>query len=119
MFRACAVKHMVKFDSNETGLLTVFRKYQVEALKAIYRNPDGLNAGQVCMEVNNRGIKISRPSVTVFCNEMLDEGLLTFRDATGKGGHSKVYQPKFPTFSDAIDFLRKKITAMIEKELVV
>ena len=47
--------------------------------------------------VNERleeGKTISRASVIFFLNRMLDQGVLTWRDATGKGGHHKIYITK-------------------------
>jgi predicted transcriptional regulator len=47
--------------------------------------------------VNERleeGKTISRASVIFFLNRMLDQGVLKWRDATGKGGHHKIYITK-------------------------
>ena len=36
---------------------------------------------------------ISRASVIFFLNRMVDQGVLDYRSATGKGGHHRVYYP--------------------------
>jgi len=36
---------------------------------------------------------ISRASVIFFLNRMVDQGVLDYRSATGKGGHRRVYFP--------------------------
>ena len=38
---------------------------------------------------------ISRASIIIFLNNMVDEELLTYTDATGKGGHQRVYYMKY------------------------
>jgi hypothetical protein len=40
------------------------------------------------------GKSISRASVIFCLNRMVDEGVLGFRDATGKGGHHRIYVTK-------------------------
>ena len=40
------------------------------------------------------GKTISRASVIMYLNRMVDEGVLGFRDATGKGGHHRIYITK-------------------------
>jgi len=47
--------------------------------------------------VNERledGKTISRASIIFFLNRMLDQDVLSWRDATGKGGHHKIYITK-------------------------
>ena len=42
---------------------------------------------------DDRELKRSRASVINSLNMMVDEGLLTYREETGKGGYHKVYSP--------------------------
>ncbi len=37
------------------------------------------------------GKTVSRASVIFFLNRMVDQGVLSYRTATGKGGHHRVY----------------------------
>ena len=37
------------------------------------------------------GKSISRASIIFYLNRMVDEGVLRWRDATGKGGHHRIY----------------------------
>ena len=43
-------------------------------------------------EYGRQGNTINRASVIFFLNRLVDEGLLEWRDATGKGGHYRVYE---------------------------
>ena len=36
---------------------------------------------------------MSRASVIFFLNRMVDQGVLDYRSATGKGGHHRIYYP--------------------------
>ncbi len=39
----------------------------------------------------SEGKSISRASIIGYLNRMVDEGVLGWRDATGKGGHHRIY----------------------------
>jgi predicted transcriptional regulator len=45
------------------------------------------------IEVLGSDKSISRASVIFFLNRMVDQGVLDYRSATGKGGHHRVYFP--------------------------
>jgi hypothetical protein len=59
------------------------------------------------------GEKISRASIIFFLNEMVDQGVLSFHDATGKGGHQKLYYP----LMDEKEYVRNIATVSIESLL--
>ena len=107
----------MKVDTNNNGLLILFKPYQVEVLKKIWDSPEGLNSGRIWAKVNERE-KISRASIILFCNEMVDEGLFKYHERSGKGGWHRVYEPNFPTLTEGIQFLKMKIIEKLEAELV-
>lgn len=84
-----------KFDPLESGLRKTLREYQELALRFVWEvGEEGANSRAVWRTVNERlgeGKSISRASVIFFLNDMVDDGVLGFRDATGKGGHHRVY----------------------------
>ncbi len=58
---------------------------------------EGTGSGKTWEHVNRElgeGKSISRASVIFYLNRMVDEGVLGFRDATGKGGHHRIYLTK-------------------------
>jgi DNA-binding PadR family transcriptional regulator len=57
---------------------------------------------------------MSRASVISFLNRMADEGFLTYREATGKGGHKRLYRPS-PTAQDEEGFRRSMAERIIRK----
>ena len=39
------------------------------------------------------GKSISRASIIIIMNRLVDQGVLGYREGTGKGGHHKIYYP--------------------------
>ena len=71
-----------------------FKPYQVEALRVLQnRGEEGANSRIVWNTVNEAlPSPISRASIINSLNMMVDEGVLSFTDRTGKGGHHRVYR---------------------------
>ena len=86
------------FDPNMHGLEKVLRDYQVESLKVVWdRAVDGVTSREVYRAVNKalEGTKtISRASIINFLNSMCDEGVLSYKEETCKGGMRRKYFPK-------------------------
>lgn len=107
----------MKLDTGKEGLTAVYREYQLAALEYLFSVDEGAGSGSVWKWVNEEsdwglaGNTISRASVIFFLNRLVDDGLLDWRDATGKGGHHRLYEMKMsrPEFAKAIidKFLRK------------
>ena len=69
-----------------------FKPYQVEALHVLWRHgSEGANSKTVWDEVNEKEL-ISRASIINSLNAMVDEGILSYTEKTGKGGHHRVYR---------------------------
>jgi predicted transcriptional regulator len=87
-----------KFNPAETGLRKTLREYQEIALRYIWDMGDKGAGSFKTWENVNRELgaekSISRASIINFLNRMVDEGVLGFRDATGKGGHHRIYITK-------------------------
>lgn len=87
-----------KFDPEKSGLRKTLREYEELALRYIWSvGEEGAGSGKTWNAVNERlgeDRSISRASIIFFLNRMVDQGVLNFRDATGKGGHHRIYYPK-------------------------
>ncbi len=87
-----------KFNPAETGLRKTLKEYEEIALRYIWSIGDeGAGSGKTWIHVNeelSEGKSISRASIIFYLNRMVDEGVLGFRDATGKGGHHRIYLTK-------------------------
>ncbi|MBA7629916.1 hypothetical protein ES703_37423 [subsurface metagenome] len=87
-----------KFNPAETGLRKTLKEYEEIALRHIWSiGEEGAGSGKTWEHVNkelDEGKSISRASIINFLNRMVDEGVLGFRDATGKGGHHRIYITK-------------------------
>ena len=69
-----------------------------------------------CARVNERlgeGKSISRASVIFFLDDRVDDGVLGFREATGKGGRHRVYVPAM----DEAGYCRYLLRTVIESML--
>lgn len=98
------VKHVdrklgIKLDTGAEGLAMVFKDYQEVAMRYLWRlNGKEASSRDVWMASieDMRGKKtISRASVINFLNSMVDEGVLSYTEITGKGGHRRIYSAKY------------------------
>ena len=103
-----------KFNPAETGLRKTLREYEEIALRYIWSLGDeGAGSGKTWEHVNRElgeGKSISRASIIFYLNRMVDEGVLGFRDATGKGGHHRIYITKL----DESGYKKYIIRALLE-----
>jgi len=82
----------LKMDTSRTGLEMFFKPWQVQALKHLQQiHPKGANSREVHRAVSGKTV-ISRTSIIIFLNRCVDDGLMSFTEATGKGGHHRVYK---------------------------
>jgi len=84
-----------KFDHEKEGLRKTLKEYEEAALKHVWSTgEEGVGSGKTWAITNERlepGKTVSRASVIFFLNRMVDQGVLSYRTATGKGGHHRVY----------------------------
>jgi len=87
------------FDLDKTGLLRIFLAWQVEAMKYLWGTQKPVKSKDVHLYLEQKGIRtvrgsrntVSRASVINFLNSLVDEGVVTYTEDTGKGGHHRVY----------------------------
>ena len=86
-----------KFDPIGHGLRKTLKEYEEVGLKYVWSQGEkGVGSGKTWRAVNEAlgpDKSISRASVIFFLNRMVDQGVLDYRTATGKGGHHRVYYP--------------------------
>ena len=108
-----------KFNPAETGLRKTLREYEEIALRYIWSSgQEGAGSGKAWEHVNKElgeGKSISRASVIFYLNRMVDEGVLGFRDATGKGGHHRIYITKLDE-SGYKKYIVKTLLASVAKD---
>lgn len=103
------------FDTGKENLEMFFKPWQVEALRYLWTiQPEGANSRAVWENVNDRPKgTISRASIINHLNHMVDEELLTYTEATGKGGHQRVYRIRYTEQE-----FKQHIAALIIKKLI-
>jgi hypothetical protein len=69
-----------QYDSNENGLLTVFKDYEVEELRYLWRLGSNASSREVWVAVNESMGKdsISRASIINSLNRMVQLGVLNY-----------------------------------------
>jgi predicted transcriptional regulator len=64
------------------------------------------------MEAGKEELKISRASVIVFLNDMVEKRILEYESKSGKGGYHRVYYPKMTR-----EEFRQYVTDLIMEKL--
>jgi predicted transcriptional regulator len=86
-----------KFDPSKHGLNKTLKEYEELGLRYAWSvGEEGTTSGKAWMAVNEKlgpDKSVSRASVIFFLNRMVDQGVLDYRTATGKGGHHRIYFP--------------------------
>ncbi len=86
-----------KFDPSQSGLRKILREWEELALRYVWSvGEEGATSLPIYENVNEQlgaGESISRASVIVFMNRLVDQGVLGYREGTGKGGVHKIYYP--------------------------
>ena len=89
----------LKMKLGESEFNSVLKPYQIEAMRYLWANPEkGGSSRDVYVAVNEamKGIQtISRASIINSLNALVDDGVLDYHEITGKGGHRRIYKPKF------------------------
>jgi predicted transcriptional regulator len=122
------VKHIgldMIFDTSEKGLLTLFKPYQAALMEHIWKlnNPyrTGITSGQAYEFQKDHPDGKSRASMIFFLNDMVEEGILTYEEKTGKGGYHRVYYPKMSREQFAqhvVQTITKKLKEVFPSALV-
>jgi predicted transcriptional regulator len=88
----------MRFDASEKGLLTLFKPYQAALMEHIWKinNPErtGITSGQAFEFLKDHPDSKSRASVIFFLNDMVEEGVLSYEERSGKGGYHRIYYQK-------------------------
>lgn len=73
-----------------------YRPYEIIGWDVIWNSPEAMGSGAVWKKVNYElgpDDSISRASIIFFLNREVDKGFMAWKDATGKGGHHRLYSP--------------------------
>jgi predicted transcriptional regulator len=97
----------VKISFKQDGLKKFFKSWEIECLRYLLKNHKASSR-----QIHNYVIEyedISRASVIVFMNKMVEWGLVTLTTGTGKGGYRNYYQI-LPTYIHEVDIYNWVIT---------
>ena len=108
----------LKIDPSQIGLRKTLREYEELGLRYVWESgEEGATSAQAWRTVNERlgdGKAISRASIIFFLNRMVDQDVLSWRDATGKGGHHRIYVTKLDEVEYRKYILRTVVESMVK-----
>ena len=104
----------MKFDLDKEGLETVFTPWQVELMRWIWKAKGEVDSRMAYLHLQESSTPMSRATAINFLNEMTDEGFLTHREVTSKGGHKRLYRPS-PEAPDEEAFRRVVASRLTER----
>ena len=87
----------LEIDASQQGLRMTLKEYEKEALKVFLDDPQKEYTSKLVWDrVNQRlGLgSISRASIINFLEDMVEMGVLSKRETTGKGGYRGIYSSK-------------------------
>ena len=103
-----------KFDPSKPRLRKTLREYEELALRYVWSvGEQGAGSGIIWKNVNEQlgpEESISRASIIIIMNRLVDQDVLGSRDATGKGGHHKIYY----SLMDEDGYLEYLLKTMVE-----
>ena len=107
----------LRLNLGNERLAMIFKNWQIEAIRYLLRiQPEGANSRAVWTNVNKGyNESISRASIINFLNNMVDERLLDYEDATGKGGHHRVYSIRFTEQEFNIHIVARIISKLLKE----
>ena len=83
------------FNPSQPGLRKTLKEYEELALRYVWSMGEkGATSRPIHETVNSElgsDKSISRASIIIIMNKLVDQGVLSYREATGKGGHHKIY----------------------------
>jgi len=104
----------MKFDLDKEGLETVFTLWQVELMRWIWKTKGEVDSRMAYLHLQESSTPMSRATAINFLNRMAEEGFLTYREVTAKGGHKRLYLPS-PEAPDERAFRRVLAARLIER----
>ena len=107
----------LSFDPSQLGLRKILREYEELALRYLWEvGEDGAKSRYVWERVSEdlgEGKSISRASIINSLNRLVDQGILGYRDATGKGGYHRIYFPLMDESGCAAYLVKTLIESMM------
>jgi predicted transcriptional regulator len=93
-----------KINTNIAGIRSLFKQYQYKIILKILDLKKGthITSGEMHDFLTDEGLDISRASVINYLQELDKNGIVSMKEATGKGGVQRRYSPLL-TFEQIIE----------------
>ncbi len=107
----------MKLDTLEKGWLSILKPYQIVAMNYLWREDIEHGSSRHVWNAVNEEMganSISRASIINSLNMLVDEGVVSFHEITGKGGHRRIYKAAFDE-EETKKFLAKKFVLKLRE----
>lgn len=104
----------MKFDLEKGGLETVLQPWQLKLMRWIWSANGEVDSRMAYAHLQASETPMSRATAINFLNMMAEEGFLTYRETTTKGGWKRLYRPS-PTAPDEEGFKRSMAERILRK----
>jgi len=87
----------LEIDTSQQGLRMVLKEYEEQTLNVFWDNPQKEYTSRLVWDRVNQRLRlgsISRASIINFLEDMVEMGVLSKRETTGKGGYRGIYSSK-------------------------
>jgi len=108
----------IVFNTKKQGLETIMRDHTVIAMRFLWGNgKEGAISREIWLHANKilmkeKGKSISRASIINSMNDMVDAGVLNYKEKPGKGGYHRVYYPAFDEEGFKLHVVKKIISKL-------
>ena len=91
------MKSAIKYNPDNKGLRTLFREWQIQTLKVLWKTPmETLTTKEIWTQVKkNAEKKVSRSTVYHFLDEMTKKEILKYKTGTGRGGQRILFYSEY------------------------
>lgn len=99
---------MWKIDTSKKTILALMKPYQHGIISMILECDYTMTTGQLHERLNDEGFIISRASVINYCKLLAANDVISFKNATGKGGYRREYSKNL-SWESIIEFMHMQV----------
>ena len=99
---------MWKIDTTKKSILALMKPYQHGIISMILESRTALTTGDLHTKLNAEGFIISRASVINYCKLLAANDVISFEEASGKGGIHREYS-KIMSWESILEFMHMQV----------
>ncbi len=99
---------MWKIDTGKETILALMKPYHHAIISMILKSRTALTTGDLHTKLNAEGFIISRASVINYCKLLAANDVISFEEASGKGGIHREYS-KIMSWESILEFMHMQV----------